>query len=209
MATPKVTFNEKTSGEITGKLVDEDGTGIAGRLLESATVTIYKQGDTTQRIRSTDDLLTDSRFTIASDGNFTWTIRPNDTQILDSELPIGQTETHVAYFEFTWASPQTGTLTDPFSTTSGSKTVTVSHTSHGLTVGDHVTYNQTDDRSGGIDLDGIYLVKTTPDADSYTIEHKTAATATDAAAGGSTSYYYNGTAASAEILMVSRHTDPT
>lgn len=207
MATPKVTFNEKTSGTITGTIVDELGAGINGDLLETLFVTIYLRGDPSQRVRSSIDMIADPRFSITTAGVFTWTIRAEDTQILNSELAIGSSEVHTVYFEFGWNSPDTGSLTNPFSVTADSKTVTVTHVAHGLEVGDHVVFNNAED-VGGIDLDGCYVVKTKA-TDSFTIEHQTAAETTDPAGGGAVSYFYNGKTASDELLIVTRHVDPT
>lgn len=207
MATPKVKFNEKTSGTISGTIVDELGVGIDGALLETLFVTIYVQGDTAQRVRTSVDMLTDPRFAITSAGVFTWTIRAEDTQILDSDLAIGSSEVHTVYFEFGWNSPDTGTLADPFSVTAASKTITVTHNAHGLIVGDHAVFNNAED-VGGIDLDGCYVVQTVT-VNTFTIEHQTAAATTDAGGGGGVSYFYNGKTASDELLIVTKHVDPT
>src|SRR6056300_52836 len=79
----------------------------------------------------------------------------------------------------------TGNITD-FSVTSGSSTVTVTDTSHGALIGDFVTIASVSGAVGGIaaaDLQGEFEILTVPDADTYTIEAKAAATST---ANGST-----------------------
>lgn len=207
MATPKVTFNEKTSGTISGTIVDELGAGINGALLDTLFLTIYKRGDPSQRVRSSVDMLADPRFTIDAVGAFVWTIRAEDTQILDDELAVGSNEIHTVYLEFSWNAADSGNLTDPFAVTSGSKTITVSHTAHGLDVGDHAVFRNTEN-VGGLDLDGVYVVKTKT-VNSYTIEHQTAATSTDASGGGPVEYFYNGKTSSDELLIVTKHVDPT
>jgi hypothetical protein len=79
----------------------------------------------------------------------------------------------------------TGNITD-FSVTSGSSTVTVTDASHGALIGDFVTIASVSGAVGGIaaaDLQGEFEILTVPDADTYTIEAKAAATST---ANGST-----------------------
>jgi len=207
MATAKVKFNEKTSGTISGTLADENGTGIDGATLETLFGTIYMRGDPAQRLRTSVDLLADPRFTITSAGVFTWTIRAEDTELLDADLAIGSSETHTVYLEFSGQSADSGTLTNPFATTAAAAAVTVNHTAHGLAVGDTVVFN-TAENAGGLDLDGCYTVKSV-DTNSYTIQHKTAATSTDATAGGAVSYYYNGQTSSDELFLIIKHVDPT
>lgn len=83
-----------------------------------------------------------------------------------------------------------GTLANPFSTTSGSATVTVADTGHGLEVGQYVNFSGAS-AVGGITVDGEYQVVSVPDADSYTITHSAAASSTAGPGGGaSVSYDY-------------------
>lgn len=86
-------------------------------------------------------------------------------------------------------------LSDPFSTTNLSATVTVTHNvftpssntaviiPHGLKVGDSVTFKFAD-AIGGITPDGPYTVVTTPTPTTYTITHGSAATSTVGSGGG-------------------------
>ena len=82
----------------------------------------------------------------------------------------------------------TGTLTNPFTTTFGSKTVNVADTGHGLSVGDTANFLNADEVAE-ITIDGDYLVQSVSNADSYTIEHTFAATET-ATGGGTVDYSY-------------------
>lgn len=83
-----------------------------------------------------------------------------------------------------------GTLgTDPLDTTDGSAIVTVSDTAHGRSVGDRVAFSGAT-AVGGITVDGAYTVATVPNADSYTIVHSSAATATASGGGSSVAYTY-------------------
>lgn len=83
------------------------------------------------------------------------------------------------------ANTKAGTLTNPFTTTNGSTTVTVAHTAHGLTTGNFIGFaNAT--AVGGITINGGYTV-TVVNANSYTIV--AASAATSAATGGGTVDY--------------------
>ena len=76
----------------------------------------------------------------------------------------------------------TATLTNPFSTTSGSSVVTVTDTAHGAIDGDYVTFSGAT-AVGGLDLNGEFAL-TVVDADSYTVT--ASANATSTATGGGT-----------------------
>ena len=74
----------------------------------------------------------------------------------------------------------TASLTDPFETTSGSSTVTVTDTAHGALDGDYVTFSGAS-AVGGLTIDGEYQL-TYIDEDSYAIT--AASNATSSATGG-------------------------
>lgn len=78
--------------------------------------------------------------------------------------------------------------TDPFAVTDTETTVVVKHTGHGALEGDYVTIAGAS-AGGGITVDGEYKIQRVIDADSYEIEHGTAATSTDAATGGASATY--------------------
>jgi hypothetical protein len=75
-------------------------------------------------------------------------------------------------------------LSNPFKTTNLSTTVTVTHTAHGASNGDFVTFSNVA-TVGGLDLNNEYQI-TLVDANTYTITAASAATSTVAAGGGST-----------------------
>lgn len=84
----------------------------------------------------------------------------------------------------------TGTLgTDPFDTTSGDATVTVTHTSHGLSIGDTVVYSGAT-ATGGLTIDGTWTVATTNGANEYTFEHTSTASSTASGGGSSADFSY-------------------
>lgn len=77
---------------------------------------------------------------------------------------------------------ETATLTDPFTTASGSAVVTVTDTSHGGATGDFVTFSGAS-AVGGLTLNGNYQITVT-DANTYTIT--AASNASSTATGGGT-----------------------
>ncbi|WP_213287594.1 hypothetical protein [Bradyrhizobium sp. sGM-13] len=81
-----------------------------------------------------------------------------------------------------------GTLTDPFTTTSGSSIVTVADATHGRNPGDTVIYSGAS-AVGGLTLDGPYEVLTTIGAGTYTIDAGANASS-DATGGGTITYEY-------------------
>ena len=86
-----------------------------------------------------------------------------------------------AYYDITPV-VSTVTLTNPFTTTSGSATVTVSSTAHGITDGTFVTYSGAT-AVGGLTINGEYQI-TYVDANSYTIT--ASSNASSSATGGGT-----------------------
>lgn len=84
---------------------------------------------------------------------------------------------------------ESGTLTDPFSTTDLSAVVSVADTAHGLDEGAYVVYDGAG-AVGGITIDGEYTVTEVIDADNYRITHSSAATSTAGPGGGSVDYEY-------------------
>lgn len=82
-----------------------------------------------------------------------------------------------------------GQLTNPFSTTDLSTTVTVAHNAHGRAVGDRVNFSGAS-AVGGITVSGNYTVVTAA-ANSYTITHATPATSTAGPGGGTVNYKYS------------------
>ncbi|MFT3987178.1 hypothetical protein [Aestuariivirga sp.] len=77
----------------------------------------------------------------------------------------------------------TGTISNPFSTTSGSAVVTVSHTAHGVVVGQYVNFSGAT-VVGGVTINGEYAVAAVIDANSYTIVHSAPAASTAGPGGG-------------------------
>jgi hypothetical protein len=78
---------------------------------------------------------------------------------------------------------ETGTLANPFTTTSGSAIVNVSDTAHGLVIGQYVNFSGAS-AVGGITIDGEYDVTSVVDANNYTITHSVAAGSSAGPGGG-------------------------
>ena len=86
----------------------------------------------------------------------------------------------------------TDSLTNPFETTSGSSTVTVTDASHGAEVGAFVTFSNGSATNvvDGIDFNNEFEVLTVVGANSYTVNAGTIATGSTAAVGGSVDANY-------------------
>jgi hypothetical protein len=147
---------------------DSDNTGIAGargmKVFKAADSNIYIAYGTYSHLRY---------FTIAT----------NDPTALQ---PItGNTDTDITPLRVSL----TGTLTNPLDTTITSATVTVNHTSHGLTTGDYVQL-VTGTAVGGIQPTGIFTNITVVNANKYTFTNTSAATSSVTGGGGTVSYSY-------------------
>lgn len=84
---------------------------------------------------------------------------------------------------------ESGILVDPFDTTIGLTTVVVNDAAHGGQVGNFVRYSGST-VVGGLDMNMEFQIDTVIDANSYTVEHPLAASAT-ATGGGATNYEYD------------------
>lgn len=84
---------------------------------------------------------------------------------------------------------ETGTLTNPFTTTINLPTVTVNDVTHGRTAGDSVIFSGAS-AVGGITIDGEYVVTSVTDADNYVITHTSNATSSAGPGGGAVGYSY-------------------
>ena len=83
-----------------------------------------------------------------------------------------------------------GTLgTDPFTTTSGSTSVSVAHTSHGTAVDDAVIFSGAA-AVGGITVSGEYTVTSVTNSNAYVITHGSTATSSASGGGASVAYQY-------------------
>jgi hypothetical protein len=88
------------------------------------------------------------------------------------------------------------TLTDPFTTSSGSDIVEVADTSHGRTVNSWVEFANANN-VGGLDPNGEWQVVNVIDSDNYEIQHSNAATSNDTG-GGTVDFAYQITAGQAD-----------
>jgi hypothetical protein len=99
--------------------------------------------------------------------------------------------------DFADATPTVTTdfLTNAASVTNLDATVTITHTSHGRSVGDKVRLRGAKHTGGGLigglDLDGVWTIATVPDANTYTFEHTSNATSTVSGGGGDIFYVYS------------------
>lgn len=84
---------------------------------------------------------------------------------------------------------ESGILTDPFATVITDNTVTVTDVAHGGQVGNFVRFSGAA-LVGGLDMNMEFQIDTVIDANTYTVEHPSAATSTDTG-GGSVNYEYD------------------
>jgi hypothetical protein len=81
-----------------------------------------------------------------------------------------------------------GVLTNPFTTSNGSASVTVTHTDHGLASGASVTFSNQSSTVGGLTLNGTYVILVSDD-DTYAFTASGAA-GSSATGGGNVDYVY-------------------
>jgi hypothetical protein len=82
----------------------------------------------------------------------------------------------------------TSTLTNPFATTNGSTTITVTDPNYSPAVGDSVTFSGAS-TVAGLNLNGTYVIKSTPTTTTYTITAAAPANATTTGGGTVTAAY--------------------
>ena len=78
----------------------------------------------------------------------------------------------------------TESLTNPFTTTNGSATITVTDAAHGAAVGDFVTFDSFSTLDG-LDMNQEFEITTVPSSSTYTITHSSNATGSTSGGGGS------------------------
>jgi hypothetical protein len=184
MATQKI--NEATTFNYVGQIVNSAGTAQLLSATEAILLTVYdSQTDTV--LRDTEDARNANQVAIDAAGVITYNVRPYETRVVNASAKAGDAEEHRMVFRFIWNSAASSTLTNGYATTSASKTVTVTHVAHGLAVDDHVVFVG-GDNVGGLNMQGLHLVASVVDANTYTITHHCAATSTDSGGGSVTTY---------------------
>lgn len=182
--TPKI--NEKTSFQYAGQIQDAAGTDQLLSATEAILLTVY-DANTKTVLRATEDARNTNQVSIDSAGAITYNVRPYETRVANAAASPGEAEEHRLLFRFVWNSVTTSTLTNGYATTSGSSTVTVTHVAHGLTADDHVVIKGGDD-VGGLNLQGLRIITSVVDSNTYTITHDCSATSTATGGGTATSY---------------------
>ena len=96
---------ENSSALYTANLTDEAESALALSSLHAITLTLYdKESGTIINSRSDQDVKNTNNVTITSGGVLTWSVQPADNPIVGTNIRVGGHETHVALFEYTWAS---------------------------------------------------------------------------------------------------------
>lgn len=92
-------FPESATARINGTIEDEAGVGFKPSTL---VLTLYDlESDIIINSRNAQNVLDQNGVVVASNGGLVWTVSPLDMIILDSTK---DEETHIALFEWTWAS---------------------------------------------------------------------------------------------------------
>jgi hypothetical protein len=184
MATQKI--NEDTSFQYAGQIVDSAGTAQALSATEAILLTVYDSQSKTV-LRETGDVRNANQVAIDSAGVIAYDVRPYVTQVVNTSASPGDAEEHRLLFRFVWNSAFTSSLTNAYATTLASNTVTVTHVAHGLSVNDHVVLVG-GDNVGGLNMQGLRIVASVIDANTYTFTHDCTASGNATGGGSVTSY---------------------
>lgn len=194
------TILEQVTFYVNTAIQDQAGVFIPASALNTLMMTLYETAtDTILNSRYKQNVLNQNGVTVSDAGALEWIGTPADSVIYDSATAANSEETHKALFEWTWGALSTGTLgTDPFAMVDTTPTVTVTHTAHGLAVGDAVVFTGAGTVNGLL-MDGLFIVVTVPTADSYTLTHQSNATSTASGGGAAVLYYYKGKSGKREV----------
>lgn len=183
---PTQKINEKTSFEYAGQIQDSAGTSQLLSATEAILLTVYDSTSTTV-LRETGDVRDANQVAITAGGAIAYDARPYITKVISTSAAPGDPEEHRLLFRFVWNSAATSTLTNAYATTLASTTVTVTHVAHGMSVNDHVVIKD-GDNVGGLNMQGLRIVASVVDANTYTFTHDCAATSNATGGGTATSY---------------------
>mgnify|MGYP003340582128 FL=1 len=128
---------------------DENGALINLTLIDALRVSVFDVESATF-IRKSENFLESPDVELGTTGKLTLYLRPFDTRMIGDTEP-GDSQSCNAYVRIAWDAERSDDITNPFSTTSASRTIAVHHASHGLAVGDSVFF-ETDTNVGGLDL---------------------------------------------------------
>ena len=184
---------------------DENGALINLTLIDALRVSVFDVESATF-IRKSENFLESPDVELGTTGKLTLYLRPFDTRMIGDTEP-GDSQSRNAYVRIAWDAERSDDITNPFSTTSASRTIAVHHASHGLAVGDSVFF-ETDTNVGGLDLGTQFAVISVVDSDHYTVEAHEPATSTVSASGGSVKAWIKGRAASANKTFAVFRNEP-
>ena len=202
---------EQRTAFLTGTLVDDQGSAIGSATLEAFQLSISAESTIVnsrlhQDVYGTEASPVNGGWLNAA-GEFEVKFKPADTVIVGT-VTANQEQSHELEAMFYWDSESHGTLTNPFSVSSGSKVVTVSHAGHGLSSNDDVCFNGASS-VGGLNPNGVRIV-TVVDSNSYTFEvegFQGNASSTVSGGGGNVEWFANGTSASDIVSFRIRSVD--
>jgi hypothetical protein len=184
MAVQKI--NELTSFQYVGQIQDSTGADQLLSATEAILLTVYDSSSKTV-LRDTEDVRNVNQVAIDAAGAITYDVRPYETQVVNTAASAGDGEEHRMVFRFVWNSADVSSLTNAYATTNASKTVTVTQVAHGMAVTDHVVIVGGDE-VGGLNMQGLHVIASVVDVNTYTFTHECPATSTDSGGGSATSY---------------------
>ena len=187
---PKI--HEETTFLFEATLIDEDDAQVALSEIDSLVLLVQEPAGGT-RLRL-EECLNQNDVTVTEGANSTtlqWLGQVQDTRLVDRTNTVEQRR---ATFEYNHHSDSDGSAADILSTTTGSSSVSVTITGHGLTVGStgHHVFLNAADAIGGLTIRGGYRITSVDDADTVTIDAHCAATSTVSSDGGTCEWWLNG-----------------
>ena len=121
-----------------------------------------------------------------------WIWQDGDSGVGNQYIGVGTNSNYYIYFGGVYNNITpiiyTSTLTNPFATTNGSTTITVTDPNYSPSSGDSVTFSGATS-VGGLVLNGTYVIKTTPTTSTYTITASAPASSTATGGGTVTATY--------------------
>lgn len=184
----------------------ETGQAINLALVDVARVSVIDI-DSETFLRQSENYLNSPLMTRPTNGKMKLYLEPHDTDAV-GEYEFGDSQARSAYVRIAWGAESSDDISNPFSTNNSSRTVSVHHPSHGLSVNDTVFF-ETDTDVAGLDLADLWVVSAVTDSDHYEVTHRAAAMATVSNAGGTVTVWRKAKSQSATARFTVVCDDPT
>jgi len=205
--TPAVFF-EETTGLFDGELVNEVAGQVTLASIDSLVLTVKDKGSDT--VIRQEECLNANDVTVTEGATITtiqWEPQPDDTKIITR---ANGTERRVVTFQSSHNAGTNGSAAGIIDTVSGSATVTVTITGHGLTIGStgHNVFLNAGAAVDGLTLRGGYRITSVVDANDIQIDAHCDATGTTVGGGGTTEWWLNGRVNKAVYEIPIRRDEP-